>query len=123
MDKGYSLEFNGEYIHIIDDPGFIITIEGVMERWEAVFEASKKYNSKLVLIEATRPVRELSTFDVFYSGSSFSNLGLFGLKVALCLTDHVIDSKSQFLKTVTSNRGVTISFFDNKENAVKWLLD
>lgn len=120
MDLPFKLKVHGNYIHIIQPPGFAITIESMEETWITAGRICKENSCNKVLIEAFKPERYLDTMSAFDAGRILAE-NMFGSTVAICYHDYEYDDLSIFFKTVAQNRGVPVEFFSDVKEAFLWL--
>jgi hypothetical protein len=120
MSTDFSLEFNGQYIHIIHAPDYEISPESNDKLWAELALACRKHKCLKVLGEGHKQKRKLSSLDAFQSGSQASE-SIPGLKLAICIYEYTPDETTEFFKNVAYNRGVRIEFFNDKKKALKWL--
>jgi hypothetical protein len=119
LSTDFELFFRGSYIHILLAENYEITPAGVEKMWKATAEACRKYNCSKVLSEGNIHSRKLKAWDAYSSGSQASEIP--AARHACLFYNYQPDDMSEFFKTVSSNRGITIEFFKNKDEALKWL--
>ncbi|MGD0277724.1 MAG: hypothetical protein ABSC11_00300 [Smithella sp.] len=120
MSIDFSLDFKGEYIHIMHPPDYEITPESQGKLWTELSLACKKYNCVKVLTEGSSHKREMGSMDVFYSGVQVSK-AIPGLVLAICIYEYVPDKMTTFFMNVAHNRGAYIEYFQDKRKALEWL--
>lgn len=120
MELPFELEVNEDFLHIRHPSGYVITPESARKNWEMIGELCERYGARKVLVEAYKPERRLDTSTAFESGRTLAE-NLKGLSVAMCFVDYEFDDLSEFFKTVAHNRGATVEFFNDCEEACKWL--
>ncbi len=120
MDLPFQVEPHDEYLHITHPPGMIISPESTVRNWKMVGALCKEYDKNKVLIEAYKPERRLDTISAFDSGRTLA-ANLNGLMIAMCFVDYEFDDLSNFFKTVAQNRGATVEFFNDCDEARAWL--
>jgi len=119
VSTDFELTFRGSYIHIKLAENYEITPQGLAKIWEAVAEAAQKYDCKKVLSEGNIHSRRLKAWDAFGSGEQASEIP--GMRHACLFYNYRPDDITEFFKTVSSNRGSYIEFFNDKAAALKWL--
>lgn len=120
MDRPFTLEFHGSYIHITHPPGFVASPENVEETWTSLAAICDRYECRNVLVETSKMHRRLDTMDAFESGRQLAQINP-PISVALCFHDYEFDELSKFFKTVAQNRGVRVEFFSDAGKAREWL--
>ena len=120
MSSDFSLEFKGQYIHIVHSADYEITPESNEKMWKELSPACREYKCLKVLAEGPRQKRNLTSMDAFQSGSQASEL-IPGLMLAICVYEYTPDEKTKFFTNVAYNRGARIEFFNDKKKALKWL--
>ena len=71
-----------------------------------------------VLILGPRTKVRLSTFDIFKLGKEIAKLGV---QIAVAELHDASNEDVRFLENVVTNHGDPIQFFDNDQDAKKWL--
>ena len=120
MSTTYTIEFKGNYVHVQNPPDYEITAEGMERLWSDLAEACLKYDCRKVLSEGKSPVRRLKTLDAFSSGTAAAE-SIPGLLLAVVFEDYVTDQLTSFFKAVALNRGASVEFFSDREQALRWL--
>ncbi|MBK9156320.1 MAG: hypothetical protein IPM25_19295 [Chloracidobacterium sp.] len=120
MELPFEVEVSDDLLHIKHPPGHVITPESAVKNWELIAMLCRKHRCRKVLIEAHQPARKLDTIHAFESGRTLAE-GLKGLTIAMCFVGYQFDDLSDFFKTVAQNRGATVEFFTELEEAEKWL--
>jgi hypothetical protein len=119
LSTDFEIFFRGSYVHILLAENYEITPQGIEKIWKATAEACRAYNCKKVLSEGKIHSRKLKAWDAYSSGAQTSEV--LGLRQACLFYNYQPDYMSDFFKTVSANRGTTIEFFTNKDEALKWL--
>ncbi len=119
-EKDFIITFRGKYIHVQHAADYIINIESITRLYKAVGEACQKYKCSRVLAEGGVLSRRMSMTDAFESGSHLAQ-SITGLTMAICLKGYKADELTTFFKTVARNRGATIEFFQDSDDALRWL--
>lgn len=120
MELPFEVEVSDDLLHITHPPGHVITPESAVRNWELIAMLCRKHRCRKVLVEAYEPKRQLDTIHAFESGRTLAE-GLKGLMIAMCFVGYNFDELSDFFKTVAQNRGATVEFFTDLEQAEKWL--
>jgi hypothetical protein len=120
MSSDFSIEFNGEYIHIIHAPDYEISPESNDKLWTALTKACKEFHCLKVRAEGPKQTRRITSLDAYQSGDMAATY-MPGLKMAVCIYDYTPDETTRFFKNVAYNRGAIIEFFSDKKEALKWL--
>lgn len=120
MGEPFHLEVHPAYIHFKLPNDFVATLESTGEAWVAVGKFCEQNRRHKVLIEATKPDRQMDTMASFESGRILAENAT-GVTVAICLHDYEFDELSSFFKTVAQNRGVKMELFTNLDEAYRWL--
>jgi len=114
------VEFKGDHIHLINSLGFIIDEESATKTIKNIAKICKQHKCYRILLECESPEIILTISNVFQIGEYISySLPL--SKIAFCFYNYKKDIVSDFFKTVTFNRGISIEFFQNKKTAINWL--
>ena len=121
MSSDFTIVPEDSYIRVVFPGEDRVTSDNVLERWTAIGEACKKHNCRKILVEAQQIVRQLDTTDVLKAGGALPEMDLHGIRVAFAVPDYETDDTTKFFETVAHNRGIYISFFKSKEEALSWL--
>jgi len=120
MNTSFTMEFCGTYIHVQHAPGYEISPENMNRLWTDLAGFISKYNCHRVLSEGLMPSRKMNMAGAFISGEQISQT-VSGLLMACFFQGYKADELTEFFKTVARNRGTTIEFFSNREEAMQWL--
>jgi hypothetical protein len=120
MSTDFSIEFHGDYIHVLHSPGFEVTPQSTAKLWAALAAECKTYNCRRVLREGKLGQRKMNWVTAYDSAVQATNV-IRGLRIACCFENHTADEMTDFFKMVASNRGVDIDFFPNRHEALRWL--
>ncbi len=115
-----SIEYNGRYIHIVTSSKFAINPEEQTKLWNEIAKSCKENSCLKVFHEGPSPIRKMTTVDSFESGVMASEV-VPGLRLAVFFPEYPADEITQFFKTVAFNRGVTVEFFTDRSEALRWL--
>ena len=120
MSADFSLEFNGQYIHIIHAPDYEISPESNDKLWAELAKACRKYKCLKIFAEGATQKRRVSSLDAYQSGAQAAE-SIPGLTLAVCIYEYTPDETTKFFTNVAHNRGVRIEFFKDKKKALDWL--
>jgi hypothetical protein len=120
MSTDFTLEFNGEYIHIVHPPGYEITPASQGKVWTELSRACRQRACLKVLVEGPAPTRRMGTMDGFESGTQAAQ-AIPGLTLAICFQGYMVDETSRLFTNVAHNRGARIEFFTDRKQALEWL--
>ena len=120
LDSEATLELREGYLYARLVPGFEITPERMNRLWKQVGEACAHHRVRHVLTEGTVSGRRMTTMDSFENASAAARL-MPGLAMACFVQGHVPDQQTEFFKIAAMNRGVRVDFFNNREEALRWL--
>lgn len=120
MELPFEVEVSGDLLHIKHPPGHLITPDSAVKNWGHIGVLCRKHGCRKVLVEAHEPKRQLETIHAFEAGRSLAE-SLKGLMIAMCFVGYEFDELSDFFKTVAQNRGATVEFFNDLEEASRWL--
>ena len=119
-DSELTLEVREGYLFARLVPGFEITPDRMNRLWTAIGDACVHNSMRRVLTEGTVSGRRMTTMDSFETASSAARL-VPGLAMACFVQGHVPDEQTQFFKIAAMNRGVRVEFFNNRDEALRWL--
>jgi hypothetical protein len=120
MNKDFTLDFRGTYIHVQHVPGFIISPEGMNRLYLALAKACKHFKCNRVFAEGAAVSRQMNMAGAFDSGAQITEY-IAGISLACFLEGYKTDELTEFFKTVASNRGARVEFFSDREEAFHWL--
>lgn len=120
MDGYFEIKIHPDFIHLTYPPGATISPESEMKAWTAIAALCAEHGTTNFLIEADAPGREMDTMSAFDSGRALAESAV-GLTIAFCFHDYEFDDLTAFFKTVAQNRGVKLEFFNETDEALKWL--
>lgn len=118
--REFEITFRGSYVHVQHEPDYVITLDSISRLYKAIGEACRQYNCYRVLAEGGALSRKMNMPDAFESGSQIAQ-SIAGLTMAICLKGYKPDELTTFFKTVARNRGATVEFFQDTDEALKWL--
>jgi hypothetical protein len=114
------MEFCSTYIHVRLTPGYEISWESMCRLWTDLAGFIHTYDCHRVLAEGFMPSRQMNMSGAFISGKQVSQT-VSGLLMACYFEGYKADELTEFFKTVARNRGTSIEFFSNLEEACQWL--
>lgn len=120
MKIGYSFKFSGNYIYVQNFEEFTASAQSMVKFWDDLAAFCKANNCKKVLAEGNIFKRKMSTVEAFEFGNT-AGKKILGLWVAFSFPEYQPDVTTDFFKTVAKNRGVRIDFFNDREDALRWL--
>jgi hypothetical protein len=88
--------------------------------WTDLAEFIRIYKCRRVLSEGLMPSRRMNMAGAFVSGEQISQ-SVSGLLMACYFEGYQPDELTEFFKTVVRNRGASIEFFSDREEAMQWL--
>jgi len=116
----FTVEPREGYLYLHLKPDFEMTPESMATNWVALSEACRRYGVRRVLVEGENVRRRLSTIESFDHAGLAAKL-MPGLSVACVFRGFVPDQQTQFFRTAAMNRGVRTEFFQDLNEALKWL--
>ena len=94
--------------------------ENTAALWSALTIECNLYKCPRVLLEGRFISQKMSCLTAYASATQAMNI-IQGLRVACCFENYTEDDSCSFFKTVASNRGVEIDFFNDRQKAFRWL--
>jgi hypothetical protein len=116
----FSLEPREGYLYLHLAPGFEMTPESMSRIWIAISDACREHALRRVLAEGDNVQRRLTTVESFDHAGLAARL-MPGLTVACCFRGFVPDEQTGFFRTAAMNRGVRTEFFQDLNEALRWL--
>jgi hypothetical protein len=120
MSTNFTMEFCSTYIHVRLTPGYEISPESMYRLWTDLAGFSRAYACHRVLAEGLMPSRRMNMAGAFISGEQVSQ-SVSGLMMACYFDGYKADELTEFFKTVARNRGTSVEFFSDREEAYQWL--
>ena len=116
----FTLEPREGYLYLHLAPGFEMTPESMPRLWIAISDACREHGLRRVLAEGDNVRRRLTTVESFDHAGLAARL-MPGLTVACCFRGFVPDQQTGFFRTAAMNRGVRTEFFQDLNEALRWL--
>ena len=121
MKDHYTLYVRRYFLHIELAPEFEISLKTMQRLWAAVVPVCEQHNTRRVLIEADYPTRETQALDVYDHGKLIATLKSHVLRVGFCLYDYQPDDLSELINMISKLRTLTVRFFSDLDETLKWL--
>ncbi len=123
MSGSYSFEIAATHVTAFLHPAFQITPSAVRDVWRDLSEICAKHGCKRVLAvsDSALAIADFEKFDAYKLAEELVTR-IPGLRFACCWPGLRTDTGNMLFVTVASNRGVTISFFNDRSAALSWLL-
>jgi hypothetical protein len=118
-NNGVVITFRDGYLHITHPDNFVILPGDLEGLWNNLAEACKMFDCPLVLNEGNIDLSKLKAFDTYYAGTQAGEIDC--LRMACLFTNHQLDEKSEFFKSVAAHRGALVEFFTDRAEALEWL--
>ena len=115
-----TLEVREGYLFARLVPGFEITPDRMNRLWKEIGEACLRHGVRRVLTEGTVSGRRMTTMDSFENAAAAARM-VPGLAMACFVQGHAPDEQTEFFKIAAMNRGVRVEFFNNRDEALRWL--
>lgn len=116
MDSEISIQPG--YLMVRRPPNYEVSISDEPTELKRISAACKAADCRKVLILGSNTEVRLSTLDVYDLGKEIAKLGL---KIAVVEHHDASNDDVEFLETVAINRGGSLSFFSNEQDARDWL--
>jgi hypothetical protein len=114
------VKFRDDHIYINHGEEFEITPATMEGFWTFLSEQCERFDCSSVLIEGTRPKRQMDTVGAFSSGVEAAAV-VPHLWLALCFHDYTPDELSELFRQAARNRGANVHFFSDRDKALRWL--
>lgn len=115
-----TLDARDGYLYVHLQPGFEITLANMTALWNAMSDGCREQGLRHVLVEGDNVRRKLSTMESFDNAGIAARL-LPGLTVAAVFRGYVPDQQTQFFQVAALNRGIKSEFFQDLNQALRWL--
>jgi hypothetical protein len=99
----------------------VITVQSGRLLVEAIVAGCKQHGLNKVLLTSHNPDRRLDTFSAYDVACHVESLGAPGLYVAIVIPGQPLDEISQFIETVSYNRGAHVKYCQDRSDALRWL--
>ncbi len=119
FDNGVVITFHDGYLHIMHPDNFVLLSKDLEGLWQNLFKACRAHECNRVLNEGRVDLSRLRAFDSYSAGTQAGEIQ--GLRMAILFASYEPDERAEFFKTVASNRGAKVEFFDDRAEALKWL--
>ena len=114
----HKLSIQPDYLLVERAQDYEVVFSEQPARLMEIAAACKKAACRKVLILGPRTTVKLSVVDIFNLGQAIAKLGLW---IAVVELHDASNENVAFLENVTTTRGGPIKFFDNEQDAKKWL--
>ena len=121
MDEPATIRDCGAYLEAQLEPGFVIDPDSTTRVWSLIRQAIDAHGCRKVLVIGNIGGREMTVSDALESGAFVAKV-LPGVRVACCLEMHVPDEVTELFKTAAQRHGTLIGFFEQRDEAISWLL-
>ena len=116
----FTVEPRDGYLYVHLRPGFEITLASMTALWNGISDSCREHGLRHALVEGDNVTRRLSTMQSFDNAGIAARL-MPGLTVAACFRGYVPDQQTQFFQVAALNRGVRAEFFQDLNDALRWL--
>ena len=116
----FTVEPREGYLYLRLRPGFEMTPDSMGRMWRLLSESCRQHGVRHVLAEGEDVRRRLSQVDSFDHASLAASL-MPGLTVACAFKGFVPDRQTEFFQVAAMNRGVRTEFFQELNDALRWL--
>lgn len=99
----------------------VITAQSGRLLVEAIIAGCKHHNINKVLLTSHNPDRRLDTYSAYDVACYVETLRAPGLYVAIVRPGQPLDEISQFIETVSYNRGAHVKYCLDRNEALRWL--
>jgi hypothetical protein len=106
---------------LIED-GAVLDDESIRTKTKSLLDRLRKNNKKRILIDATNNISYKSVMNLYYEAEQFQKIGGFGFRVAVIAPHRFNTDNTNFFETLGYNRGFTVKYFKDNDEALKWLL-
>ena len=113
-----TLSIKPGFVLVERPPDYEVTLSDQSARLMEIFALCKEAGTQNVLVVGPRTNVNLSTIDIFNLGEQIAKLGL---RIAVVEFHDASDGDVSFLENVATNRGGSMEFFTNQQDAIDWL--
>ncbi len=119
LDSGFGVQFRDDHVHVELGKDFKVEPHNRQDLWNVIGDACEKHNSHRVLVEGFLPEGERETSDVIDAGQKTATVPK--LWLAFAIKDFQPSAQTELYQVIAASRGVRVKFFNNREQALKWL--
>lgn len=121
MNDRFQLCVRRDFVHVMLDHGFEISLVSMRAMWDAVIPECDRHQLRKVLIEGEQASRAMSKLEAYEHGWLVAHCPLRGLRAAFCLLNYTPDQLSYLFTQVANGSFNTVGFFSDLELAIRWL--
>ena len=119
-NKGYSVKFCGDYVHVIlAGAGDRIDPDVQEGYWEEIRTMCEEHKCRRVFVEGVAPRGDRTTGEIIGAGLRTGKVPQ--LWLAYWLEGFHATELSALYETMAATRGVRVKFFSEKQRALEWL--
>jgi hypothetical protein len=119
LDRGFSVQFRDDHVHIDLSKDFKVEPETRDALWKVVASACEKHNTHRVLVEGFLPSTVQETSDVIDAGEKTATVP--NLWLAFAVTGFKTTDQTELYIAIAASRGVRVKFFTGRTRALNWL--
>ena len=121
MGNGFALHPRDDFIHVELETGFEISLPSMLRLWAAVRPLCEQRQTRRVLIEGESPTRKMRVIDAHDHGKLIAALKPHVFRIAFCLYQYQPDELSKLFALTANRRDRVVRFFEDIDEAFKWL--
>ena len=119
MTEDFDLEFHKD--HLCITPGTNNASNSKDTRfWETLAEACASHNCRRMLCEVEIFPNEMTYTEAYFVTRLIAE-NIPAVKIACFVDGHVSTDLAEFVELTAANRGISIGFFSNRNEAIDWL--
>ena len=115
----FAVTYRDDHVHVELSDQPTIDPEAPKDYWEILRKVCAEYDCKRILVEGVAPRVELGPAQVAAAGARAATVP--NLWLAFNLKNHTPNEQSELYEAVAASKGVRVKFFDNSDDALKWL--
>jgi len=118
-DKGVSVDFRGDHVHVQLSEDLKVSSEQRNSLWSQISRICEENGSRRVLVEGPAPEGAFQPSEVIDAGMKTATVPK--LWMAFCFADFIPNEQSELFESVAASRGVRVKYFSDPAHALRWL--
>jgi hypothetical protein len=119
MGMEFAVTFRGDYVHVLLSGESEVDSEVASDYWGTLRKICEEYDCKRILVEGKAPGGDRKPTEVVEAGQRTAIVP--NLWLAFHLENYEPSELSELYEAVAASKGVRVKFFEDGDEALKWL--
>ena len=120
MQEAFDIEFRDDHVHVEFGPGYTPDPDWMNELWSRLKAVCDEHGTTRVLAEGVIPAPGRPPADVVMASKKTGMIP--NLWLAFYFENYVRNSNTELYEAVADSQGVRVKFFDDRDQAMNWLM-